>query len=187
MDDHIRNSDVHLMCCWYLHAIEVDNAFSKNFLHLVHLVIVSHLYQSIVDLPNIYLMTDLGCSLSVKASLVTFKVEELFTMRRRISHVKDVSKHGSSRQLHPIQFLACINQSIVNCLRLISSTRCLQFVYIVDCLICICEVLNHRDVGWLLRRVISVGHYRKPQSYPLSPNFGLNFLDDCHNCWLNLS
>jgi len=75
----------------------------------------------------------------------------------------------------------------MNCLWLISSSRCAQTINITNCTMSISEVLMLSYIRRLLRRMISICHNCKPKSNSFSSDLTLNFVDDRYDSWLNLS
>jgi hypothetical protein len=73
MDDHIRHSDIHFLCVHDLRTVEIHDSFLENLLHFIHPVIAANFYQSVVNLPQIYLVDNLGSCLATQTTLVCIR------------------------------------------------------------------------------------------------------------------
>ena len=182
MDDHIRNPDVHLVGNRNLSRIEVHYFCLQNSLHFVHFFIVAYFDESVVNLAEVDLVCDLVSSFATQAALFVLASEKFPAMRRGIGHMKDVSEHGGGWHFHPIQLLAGIDQPIMHCFGLVSTSRSIKLVNVVDDFTGISEVLVLGDIGRLLWRMVPICDHCKSQGDSFSPHFILNLLDNSDDC-----
>lgn len=82
--------------------IEVHHFPFQDFLHLVHLGIVAHLYEPIVDLAEIDLVCDLIGRLPAETALLVLSSQKFLAVGRGVGHVEDVSEHRGAWHLHPV-------------------------------------------------------------------------------------
>lgn len=137
-------------------------------------------------LSQVDFMDHLGCCLAAEASFPSFASAELFSMGRSVSDMEDVPKHWSSWQFYPVELLAGINESIMHCFRLISTSACTEFVDIVNHISSISEVLDLGHIRRFLRRMVTVCDYCEPKSDSLCSDLGLDLFDDRNNSRLDL-
>lgn len=175
------------MGCRYLSTVEVNYFSLQDLLHLVHLQVVAYLDEPVVDLAQVYFVSDLRSGLSAKTALVGLSSQELLAVGRSVCYVEDIAQNGCSRHIYPVKFLTGIDEPIVHSFWLVSTSACSEFIDVVNYFMSICEVLDLSDVRGVLGWVVAVGDNSEPKSDSLCPNFVLNLLDDSHDGGLHLS
>ena len=184
VDNHIWNSDIHLTCMTDVCAIKVYQFTFQYFFSLVNSWVFSNFDHSVVDLSYIYLVNYFICCFSTGTAIFAFMACELSSVRGSIEYVEDVSEHWSAWHLYPVQSFASIKQSIMCCLRLISSSISSKFFNISNCIDCISKILM-LDYTWI--PMVSICNNCKSQSDSFSSYFILYSFNNSNNCRLNLS
>lgn len=175
MDDHLGNPHIHLARLRNVRTVEVDQLALQDLLCPVDPCVVPDLDHPVVDLPHVDLVRHLVGGLAAGAALLEFVVVELLAMGGCVEDVEDVSEHGGAWEFNPVQIGAGVQQPVVSCLGLVTSSIGCQFLHILNGLLSIGEILVLEEAGV---SVVSVGNYCEPEGDSLGAHLVLDALDD---------
>ena len=173
--DHVSNPNVHLPGMTNVGAVEVTHLPLENCLSVVNTRVVSHLNHSVVDLPHVNLVKD-GVSFNTTfAALLRLTAPKFFPVGRSIEDVEDVAKHGGTRKFDPVEFRAGVEESIMSCFWLISTSTSDKLVDEGDSVVSVGEILSLDDVGVSM---VSIGDHSESESDTFRSNFVFYLFDE---------
>jgi hypothetical protein len=94
---------------------------------------------------------------------------------RSIEDVEDVAKHGDTRKFDPVEFRAGVEESIMSCFWLVSTSTSDKFVDEGDSVVSVGEILSLDDVGVSM---VSIGDHSESESDTFRSNFVFYLFDE---------
>lgn len=124
MDDHVGDFYVHLFCVLDLSGIKIGDFLLEDSLHFVHTWVLPDLYQSVVDLFNVYLSNYIICLQSTETTCLGLVSIELFSMRWGICYMEDIAKDRGAWDCCPVEILRGDHQTVMDCFGLVAPATC---------------------------------------------------------------